>query len=105
MVAKAPYMSIEIDHEDRRIAARLLHLRSSLDIIPHQLADALNITTDELRDYEQAYRPIPASLLALASLALGVDFDYFYQETPSLSLSGRNAAVYSPNTPIAYFLT
>jgi transcriptional regulator with XRE-family HTH domain len=80
-------LSTHIDHEDRRIAARLLHLRSSIGVTRDQLATALEISETELEEYEYARAPIPASLLALASLALGVDFDYFYQDPMSLNIS------------------
>lgn len=97
MATTALYLSTDMGHEDRRIAARLLHLRCSLTITSSQLADVLGISVNELEQYEQAHIPIPASLLALASLALGVEFDYFYQESASLSLP-------SPRLPV-YFLS
>ncbi len=80
-----------IDIEERRIAARLLHLRSSFEISQEQLAYALDIGVEELSSYENAKVAIPASLLALASIALGVEYDYFYEESGTLDI---------PSTPV-----
>jgi len=103
MANGSSYLSSDIGLEDRRIAARLLHLRCSLGVSVVQLAGALDISTEKLEQYEHAQVPIPASLLALASLALGVEFDYFYQESASLSLPGSKLPVYflsSDRTPL-----
>lgn len=72
-----------VENEERHIAEKLLQLRTSLGIPLEQLAAILGIHPTELMQYEHAIIPISASLLVLAAIALGVEYDYFYQESTS----------------------
>ncbi len=81
---------------EQRIAARLLHLRQTLEIKRSDLAYALDIEEDELKSYELGFSPIPASILALSAIALGVNFDYFYNCQEETQLQ-NNIFLYSNN--------
>jgi len=67
-------------HEEKIIAERLLNTRIKLGISRYNLARTVGIDESELVKYENAIEAIPASTLLMISVAMGLDFEYFYYD-------------------------
>ncbi len=75
-----------LSQDEKRISARLLHLRHCLNISIEQLAYALEIEEEELIRYENGKEAIPASIIVLAAIALGVKPNYFYGQATNMDI-------------------
>lgn len=86
-----------LEPEEQNVANKLARLRIKLKIGSLELAHMVGIDEQELLSYEQADEPIPASILAMISIVLGVDMEYFFDEdeqkesNPVLELALNNA--------------
>lgn len=81
--------SVPMDACERDIITRVIELRRRFQISRRNLAEAIDISENELQQYEEYKAPLPASLLALIALALGVKTDYFFLETEEHHLPAR----------------
>lgn len=62
------------------VASRLTQLRMIKKITAAQLSEIIDIEPEELFDYENGSKPVPASILVLLSVAFKVNLDYFYSQ-------------------------
>lgn len=67
-------------HQDQIIGKNLQSLREKQGFAHHQIAEYLEITPKELRDFEKGNRPIAISLMSLLANLYGVDKYDFYEE-------------------------
>ena len=68
-------------HWDQIIGKNLQVLRKKQGFAHDQIAEYLEITPKELRDFEKGSTPIPTSLMSLLANLYGVDKYDFYEET------------------------
>lgn len=69
-----------VENEDQAIAAKLFRLRARLGVERKELAEFAGIEEQELASYEKGIEPIPASMLAIFAIILGVRTEYFFSE-------------------------
>lgn len=63
---------------DVRVGRRLSHRRKLLGMTEEQLAEALGVTVQQVREYEAGVSPITASRLLELARLLGVSVGYFF---------------------------
>lgn len=63
---------------DVRVGRRLSHRRKLLGLTERQLAEALDLTVEQVREHETGSSPIPASRLHDLARLLGVSVGYFF---------------------------
>lgn len=68
-------------HQDQIIGKNLQVLRKKQGFAHDQIAEYLEITPKELKDFEYGRRYIPTSLMSLLANLYGVDKYDFYEET------------------------
>lgn len=68
-------------NQDQVIGKNIQALRKKQGFAHDQIAEYLEITPKELRDFENARRTIPTSLMSLLANLYGVDKYDFYEET------------------------
>ena len=69
-----------INEEEKKVSARITEIRHMAGIRRKTLADNIGIGELELSYYEKAKKPVPASILALIGLSLGVNVTYFFDD-------------------------
>jgi transcriptional regulator with XRE-family HTH domain len=67
---------------DVRVGGRLSHHRKLLGLTERQLAEALDLTVQQVREHEAGSSPIPASRLHDLARLLGVTVGFFFGTPP-----------------------
>lgn len=74
---------------DKRLGARLSHMRKAAGLTPSDLADKLDITYQQLYKYEKGQNRIAASTLIKIAEILGVEPSSFF-DMPTVVKDSRN---------------
>ncbi|HAN21950.1 MAG: XRE family transcriptional regulator [Clostridiales bacterium GWF2_36_10] len=56
-----------------QVAKRIFYLRETLDMLPEQVAKAIDMSTEEYNQYENGEKDIPVSMIYSVAAVLGVD--------------------------------
>lgn len=62
-----------VNEQIKQIAERIQYLRDAVDMTEIEVADAIGISVDEFRAYENGEKDIPISVIYSVAAALGVD--------------------------------
>jgi transcriptional regulator with XRE-family HTH domain len=68
------------NHWDKIVVKNILSIRQKQGFTHNQITGFLEITPDELTEFERGNKPIPISLLSLLANLYGVDKYDFYEE-------------------------
>lgn len=88
---------MDVNSQIKQIADRIKYLRDALDMTEEEVANAISISLDEYKAYENGEKDIPISIIYSAAAALGVDpTELILGEAPRMAeycITRKNAGV------------
>lgn len=88
---------MDVNSQIKQIADRIKYLRDALDMTEEEVANAISISLDEYKAYENGEKDIPISIIYSTAAALGVDpTELILGEAPRMAeycITRKNAGV------------
>lgn len=96
MGSKEIQSDLTTSNQDRLIASRLILARAKLELKRGELASLSGVSEENIAEYENASKTIPASDLFLLSTSMGLSIEYFYNDAevkvPNLQINQEETA-------------